>query len=191
MCGEKRIENSNFCPNCNFEFLTGEYIKVEVEEITVEKVSPEDFVKANESMQETSLKINTLISKYLNYALTNQFNESYDEKIPLLIKGYIISNLNSEVSADFNDNFLESLKALLNDEKYIDSKTTFLQWIAENRSHLPGIALNQYLIPHQESANMIEEILDLDLADSEENRLFIELLNEFLNSEKEFIEGLL
>ena len=193
MCGVERIANSQFCQNCNFEFLTGKYEKVieEDEEITLEKVSQEAFVESNELIKETTLKINTLISKYLNYSLTNQFNESYSKNISIEINEYISGFLNSEVSINSNGNCMESFKDLINDEKYIEAKNVFIQWIVENRSILPGSAINQYLIPHQEIIKNIEKILDLNLDDNEENKNFFELLDVYLNSEKEFLENLL
>lgn len=188
MCAEPRADNSKYCSKCNFEFLTGKYVKVQEEEIKItEKVSQEEFVESNQLIQDTSLKINVLISRYLNYSLSNKFNES----LPLSIKEYISGCLNSEVASDFDDNYLQSLDALLNDEGYKNSINLFLQWIDENRSHLPGLVLNQYMIPHQNNVNMIEEILDLELEKNEDNELFFDLLNKFLISEKEFIERLI
>lgn len=188
MCAEPRADNSKYCSKCNFEFLTGKYVKVQEEEIKItEKVSQEEFVESNQLIQDTSLKINVLISKYLNYSLSNQFNEN----LPLSIREYISSCLNSKVPSDFDDNYLQSLDALLNDEGYKNSINLFLQWIDENRSHLPGLVLNQYMIPHQNNVNMIEEILDLELEKNEDNELFFDLLNKFLISEKEFIERLI
>ena len=188
MCAEPRADNSKYCSKCNFEFLTGKYVKVQEEEIKItEKVSQEEFVESNQLIQDTSLKINVLISRYLNYSLSNKFNES----LPLSIKEYISGCLNSEVASDFDDNYLQSLDALLNDEGYKNSINLFLQWIDENRSHLPGLVLNQYMIPHQNNVNRIEEILDLELEKNEDNDLFFDLLNKFLISEKEFIERLI
>lgn len=188
MCAEPRADNSKYCSKCNFEFLTGKYVKVQEEEIKItEKVSQEEFVESNQLIQDTSLKINVLISRYLNYSLSNKFNES----LPLSIKEYISGCLNSEVASDFDDNYLQSLDALLNDEGYKNSINLFLQWIDENRSHLPGLVLNQYMIPHQNNVNRIEEILDLELEKNEDNELFFDLLNKFLISEKEFIERLI
>ena len=94
MCAEPRADNSKYCSKCNFEFLTGKYVKVQEEEIKItEKVSQEEFVESNQLIQDTSLKINVLISKYLNYSLSNQFNEN----LPLSIREYISSCLNSKV----------------------------------------------------------------------------------------------
>ena len=188
MCAEPRADNSKYCSKCNFEFLTGKYVKVQEEEIKItEKVSQEEFVESNQLIQDTSLKINVLISRYLNYSLSNKFNEN----LPLSIREYISSCLNSKVPSDFDDNYLQSLDVLLNDEGYKNSINLFLQWIDENRSHLPGLVLNQYMIPHQNNVNMIEEILDLELEKNEDNDLFFDLLNKFLISEKEFIERLI
>ncbi|WP_143714310.1 hypothetical protein [Methanobrevibacter ruminantium] len=189
MCAEPRADNSKYCSKCNFEFLTGKYVKVQEEEIKItEKVSQEEFVESNQLIQDTSLKINVLISRYLNYSLSNKFNEN----LPLsIIREYISSCLNSKVPSDFDDNYLQSLDALLNDEGYKNSINLFLQWIDENRSHLPGLVLNQYMIPHQNNVNRIEEILDLELEKNEDNDLFFDLLNKFLISEKEFIERLI
>lgn len=188
MCAEPRADNSKYCSKCNFEFLTGKYVKVQEEEIKItEKVSQEEFVESNQLIQDTSLKINVLISRYLNYSLSNKFNEN----LPLSIREYISSCLNSKVPSDFDDNYLQSLDALLNDEGYKNSINLFLQWIDENRSHLPGLVLNQYMIPHQNNVNRIEEILDLELEKNEDNDLFFDLLNKFLISEKEFIERLI
>lgn len=192
MCAEPRADNSKYCSKCNFEFLTGKYVKVQEEEIKItEKVSQDEFVESNQLIQDTSLKINVLISKYLDFALTNQFNENYNENLSLSIREYISSYLKSEVASDFNDNYLQSLESLLNDDGYINSINLFLQWIDENRSHLPGLVLNQYMIPHQNNINMIEEILVLELEKNEDNELFFDLLNKFLISEKEFIERLI
>ena len=89
MCGTKREDDSQFCKNCNFEFLVGKYVKLDDEkpkndvEITVEKVSQEEFVKSNDILRETRNKINYCIAKYLNNELKNQYGENYNENIDL------------------------------------------------------------------------------------------------------------
>ena len=194
MCGNERIDNSQNCPYCNFKFLTGKYVKVKEEkhkEIQFEKVSQEEFVEANQFIIDTNLNINTLFAKYLNYSLSNQFNENYGDNIPIVIREYISTYQNSEVSNEFNENFLDFIKDILNSEDYRKSISIFLQWIDENRSHLPGFVLNQYMIPHQNNINNIEEILSLDLEDNDENKLFFDYLKKFFLSEKEFLDRLI
>ena len=79
MCGTQREDGSQFCKNCNFEFLVGKYVKLDDENssqdeiITTEKVSQEEFVESNEMLRQTKKKINCCIAKYLNYELTNQY----------------------------------------------------------------------------------------------------------------------
>ena len=55
------------------------------EKITTEKVSQEEFVESNEMLRQTKKKINCCIAKYLNYELTNQYNETYEENINITI----------------------------------------------------------------------------------------------------------
>lgn len=194
MCGLERIDNSQNCPNCNFKFLTGKYVKVKeekVKEIQFEKVSQEEFVEANQLIIDTNLNINTLFAKYLNYSLSNQFNENYGENISIVIREYISTYQNSEVSNKFNENYLDFIGEILKNEDYGKSVNIFLQWIDENRSHLPGFVLNQYMIPHQNNINNIEEILKLNLEDNDENNLFFDYLKKFLSSEKEFLDRLI
>ena len=86
---------------------------------------------------------------------------------------------------------MDFIKDILNSEDYRKSIDIFLQWIDENRSHLPGFVLNQYMIPHQNNINNIEELLNLDLEDSDENKLFFDYVKKFLLSEKEFLDRLI
>ena len=191
MCGTQREEGSQFCKNCNFEFLTGNYVKVNDVEITVEKVSQEEFVKSNDILRESRDKINYCIAKYLNNELINQYNEKYGEIIDLDISEYISSNLNNAFANDFNEEYIVTFEKLVFDNEFIDSKNIFIQWIGENRSHLPGVALDQYKIPIQSNVNNLKKLLSLNLAESDENKKFLNLLNEYLNFENEFLENLI
>ena len=86
---------SQFCKNCNFEFLVGKYVKLDDENssqdeiITTEKVSQEEFVESNEMLRQTKKKINCCIAKYLNYELTNQYNAH----LMTFLKKSILKNL--------------------------------------------------------------------------------------------------
>ena len=197
MCGTKRDDNSQFCRNCNFEFLVGNYVKVDDEkpvedvEITIEKVSPEEFVESNDILKQSRDKISYCIAKYLNNELSNQFNEKYEENISFEVSEYISSNLNSAFDDNFGDNYLEAIDTLVHDEKFIESKNIFIQWIIENRGHLPGMVLNQYKVPIQMNVDNLKNILSLDLVESDENKKFVNFLNDYLNYENEFLENLI
>lgn len=197
MCGSPRDGDSQYCKNCNFEFLVGKYIKVENknlendEKIEVEKVSQEEFVESNDNIRFTRDKINHCIAKYLNNELTNQYNEDYSEIIDFDINEYISTNLNNPFNDNFSDDELIDIENLLHDEKFIDSKNIFIQWVGENRGHLPGMVLNQYSVPIQNNVGKIKNILSLDLKESDENNKFKNLLNEYLNFENEILENLI
>ena len=197
MCGTERSGGSQFCKNCNFEFLVGEYVKVENEnskidhEIAVEKVSGEEFVESNDILKQTRDKINYCIAKYLNNELNNQYNENYGEMIKIDISEYISLNSNSAFDDNFGDNYLDAIDNLIHDEKFIDSKNIFIQWIGENRGHLPGMVLNQYKVPIQMNVDNLKNIIALDLNPSDENNRFVNILNDYLNFENEFIENLI
>lgn len=198
MCGTKRDDDGQFCKNCNFEFLVGKYVKVDDEKPVedekinnVEKVSQEEFVESNDILKQTRDKISHCIAKYLNNELINQYNGKYDENISFELSEYISSNLNSPIDDDFGDNYLEAIDNLVNDEKFTESKNIFIQWIIENRGHLPGMVLNQYNVPIQMNIDNLKNILSLDLVESDENKKFDNLLNDYLNFEKEFLENLI
>lgn len=197
MCGSPRDGDSQYCKNCNFEFLVGKYIKVENknlendEKIEVEKVSQEEFVESNDNIRFTRDKINHCIAKYLNNELTNQYNENYSEIIDFDINEYISTNLNNPFNDNFSDDELIDIENLLHDEKFIDSKNIFIQWVGENRGHLPGMVLNQYSVPIQNNVGKIKNILSLDLKESDENNKFKNLLNEYMNFENEILENLI
>lgn len=197
MCGSPRDGDSQYCKNCNFEFLVGKYIKVENknlendEKIDVEKVSQEEFVESNDNIRFTRDKINHCIAKYLNNELTNQYNENYGEIIDFDINEYISTNLNNSFNDNFSDDELIDIENFLHDEKFIDSKNIFIQWVGENRGHLPGMVLNQYSVPIQNNVGKIKNILSLDLKESDENNKFKNLLNEYLNFENEILENLI
>ena len=61
----------------------------------------------------------------------------------------------------------------------------------ENRSHLPGVALDQYKIPIQSSVENLKKLISLNLVENDENKKFLNLLNEYLNFENEFLENLI
>ena len=197
MCGTKRDDDGQFCKNCNFDFLVGKYVKLDDEkpvedvEITIEKVSPEEFVESNDILKQSRDKISYCIAKYLNNELSNQFNEKYEENISFEVSEYISSNLNSAFDDNFGDDYLESIDNLVHDEKFIGSKNIFIQWIIENRGHLPGMVLNQYKVPIQMNVDNLKNILSLDLVESDENKKFVNLLNDYLNFENEFLENLI
>lgn len=191
ICGTQREEDSQFCKNCNFEFLTGNYVKVDDKEITVEKVSQEEFVKSNDILRESRDKINCCIANYLNNELTNQYNEKYSEIIGFDISEYISSNLNNAFGNDFDENYIVTFEKLVFDNEFIDAKNIFIQWIGENRSHLPGLALDQYKVPIQSSVENLKKLISLNLVENDENKKFLNLLNEYLNFENEFLENLI
>ena len=184
MCGTQREDESQFCKNCNFEFLVGKYVKLDDEKssqdekselekssqdeiIITEKVSQEEFVESNEMLRQTKKKINCCIAKYLNYELTNQYNETYEENINISVTEYI-----SHSSKDSFDDIFE--------KEYLE------KW-----GHLPGMVLNQYKVPIQSNIDSLKNVISLDLVDSDENEKFKDLLNEYLDFENEFIENLI
>ena len=197
MCGTKRDDESQFCKNCNFEFLVGNYVKLDDEnsknepEINVEKVSQEEFVESNDIIRASNDKINYCIAKYLNNELANQYNENYGEIVGFDISEYISSNLNNAFDDGFENDYLGSIENLINDEKFIDSKDIFIQWIVENRGHLPGMVLNQYKVPIQMNVDNLNNMLSLDFVQSDENMKFIGLLKRYLDFENEFLESLI
>ena len=197
MCGTPRDDDSQFCKNCNFEFLVGEYVKVENknlendEKIEVEKVSQEEFVESNDNIRFGRDKINHCIAKYLNNELTIQYTEKYSEMIGFDTSEYISPNSNNQFKDNLDGDALMNFENLLHDEELIDSKNIFIQWIGENRGHLPGMVLNQYRVPIQTNVNNIKNMLSLDLAQTDDNEKFKNLLNEYLNFENEFLENLL
>ena len=197
MCGRKRDDENQFCKNCNFEFLVGEYVKLEDEKsetdqtITVEKVSQEEFVESNDILSQSRDKINYCIAKYLNNELINQYNEKYGENIDSGISEYISNSLNSSFDDNLSDDDLENIEKMMHDEKLIESKNIFIQWIIENRGHLPGMVLNQYKVPIQMNIDNLKNMISLELANNDENKKFKNLLNDYLNFENEFLENLI
>lgn len=196
MCGTRRDDDSQFCKNCNFEFLVGEYVKLEKKskkdsKLAFEKVSQEEFVESNEYIRLNRDKINYCIANYLNNELKNQYNEKYNEIIGFSLSEYISSNLNNTFDDDFSDDFLENIENLIHDKKFIDSKNIFIIWIGENRGHLPGFVLNQYKLPIQNHIDNLNDIISLDLNLNCENEKFKNLLNEYLNFENEFLDNLI
>ena len=196
MCGTKREDDSQFCKNCNFEFLVGKYVMVDDEkpkndvEITVEKVSQEEFVKSNDILRETRHKINYCIAKYLNNELKNQFGENYSENIGFSISEYISLNSNNSFDNISDENYLEKIENLIHDESFIDSKNIFIQWIVENRGHLPGMVLNQYNLPIQINITNLKSIISLNIVENDENKKFLSLLEDYLDFENEFLLNL-
>ena len=197
MCGTKRDDDSGFCKNCNFEFLVGKYVKLDDEKthddekIAVEKISGEEFVESNDILRQTRDKINHCVAKYLNNELKNQYNEEYSKIIDFGISEYISSNLNSTFEVNFLDDDLQNIENLLHDEKFIGSKNIFIQWVGENRGHLPGMVLNQYRVPIQFNIEIIKKMISLELDDNDDNRKFKNLLDDYLNFENEFLENLI
>ena len=197
MCGTKRDDDSGFCKNCNFEFLVGKYVKLDDEKthddekIAVEKISGEEFVESNDILRQTRDKINHCIAKYLNNELNNQYTEKYNKIIDFGITEYISSNLNSTFELKFSDDDLQNIENLLHDEKFIGSKNIFIQWVGENRGHLPGMVLNQYRVPIQFNIDIIKKMISLELDDNDDNRKFKNLLDDYLNFENEFLENLI
>ena len=161
------------------------------EKIEVEKVSQEEFVESNDNIRFGRDKINHCIAKYLNNELTIQYTDKYSEMVGFDTSEY--TSLNSK--KQFNDNLdgdaLMNFENLLHDDELIDSKNIFIQWIGENRGHLPGMVLNQYRVPIQTNVNNIKNMLSLDLAQTDDNEKFKDLLNEYLNFENEFLEKLI
>ena len=80
---------------------------------------------------------------------------------------------------------------MMHDEKLIESKNIFIQWIIENRGHLPGMVLNQYKVPIQMNIDNLKNMISLELANNDENKKFKNLLNDYLNFENEFLENLI
>ena len=193
MCGQKRQYNINFCQNCDFKFITGEYVKVEKEDsvINIKKVSQEEFVDANNMIRFNRDKINYLISTYLNNSLTNQFNENCPKNLANDISKYISISLNKEFDGNFDGDYLKSIETILESDDYINSKNRFIQWIDENRTHLPISVLSNYRISIDENIKNLNTILKLDIPLTKENEKFIKILNFYILNEKELQKILL
>lgn len=189
ICGQKRVDDDKFCQNCDFEFITGKYVKLEDDSvINIKKVSQEEFVDANRIIRLNRDKLNYLISRHL----TNLFDEDYLESLEGKIVNYISNNLNKEFDESFDGDYLKSIEALLDSEDYINPRNKFIQWIDENRTHLPIFILSNYKISVDENINNLNSILNLDIImDSKEDEKFIKILNRYLLSEKEFQEKLI
>lgn len=194
ICGQKRVIKIKYCPNCDFEFITGKYVKVEDNNslINIKKVSQKEFVDANNHIRINRNKINYLISKYLHNSLKNQFNENYLEKLENDIVKYISNNLNNEFDESLDTDYLDNIKIILESDDYLNAIENFIQWIDENRSHLPIYILSSYKIPVDENIKNLNSIINLDLiTNNKENENFIKLLNHYLLIEKEFQERLI
>ena len=77
MCGTQREDGSQFCKNCNFEFLVGKYVKLDDEKssqdekIEVEKLSQD--LKMKKLKLKNYLKMKKLLpKKCLRKSLLNQ-----------------------------------------------------------------------------------------------------------------------
>ena len=197
MCGTKRDDDSQFCKICNFEFLLGEYVKLDDEKskdnqkIEVEKVSQEEFVESNDNLRLCRDKINYCIAKYLNNQLIKKDNEKYDIIGDFDLSEYISTNINISFNDNFEDNYLDNIENLMHNEKFLDSKNIFFQWVGENRGHLPGFVLNQYKVPIQMNIDNLKNLISLDLVENDDNKKFKNLLNEYLTFENEFLENLI
>ena len=131
-----------------------------------------------------------MLSSRMNFASTGIW-----ESAPLPQLGWQagLTLCSSKGSFDdiFEKEYLEKFENLIHDEKFVDSKNIFIQWIGENRGHLPGMVLNQYKVPIQSNIDSLKNVISLDLVDSDENEKFKDLLNEYLKFENEFLENLI
>lgn len=195
ICGEERIDKSQFCHNCDFEFLKGKYIKLDGEKSKkelkkkskkpVEKISPEEFVEANENIKSTHNKINLCIYSYLNSLPKTQLNGLDIETLFL--------DLDESNDTDSNDlkEIMENIEKFAGDDEFLLSKINFINWIDDNRGHFPGFVLNQYRAPLLADVNSIETVVAWDIEENELNSQFKKLLADYLEKEKEFLNRLI
>lgn len=193
ICGQKRVVKSKFCQNCDFEFITGKYVKVEEDDslINIKKVSQEEFVDANKTIRINRNKLNYLISNYLNNSLKHQFNENYLENLENSVAKYISDNLNNKFNESFDTNCLDTIEIILESEEYLNAREKFIQWIYENRSHMPIFILSNYKLSVDKNIKNLNSIINLEISTNKENEKFIKLLNSYLLIEKEFQDKLI
>jgi hypothetical protein len=192
ICGQKRVIKNKFCQKCNFEFITGKYVKLEEDNslINIKKVSQEEFIDATKTIKINRNKINYLISNYLYNSLKHQFNGNHLEKLEISIAKYISNNLNNKFNESFDIN-LDTMNTILESDDYLNARKKFIQWIDENRSHLPIFILNNYKLSVDKSIKNLNNIINLDMTTNKENEKFIKLINSYLLIEKEFQEKLI
>ena len=108
----------------------------------------------------------------------------------IFYSSFYIINSNNPFDDISDENYHEKIENLIHDESFIDSKNIFIQWIVENRGHLPGMVLNQYNLPIQINITNLKSIISLNIVENDENKKFLSLLEDYLDFENEFLLNL-
>ena len=218
MCGEKRNGREQFCHTCNFEYLTGTYVKSDdsqniinsddsqnminsndgssQKKIDVQLVSHEEFAEANDLIKSMDAKINESIDKCLNKILFDLENDSSLKKSNFNLELRISSHENSNIST-INENFkdLDFIDLVENidfpNEDFLNAQKTFSDWIAYNQSHLPGFIIVKYKEPVLANIDGLTLIIgSLETIECYDGLdRFLEVLNDFLDNQEAFLNN--
>jgi len=199
-------ENINSNSNSDFNFnsdLNSSYEKSEKQslnkgKINVEKISQEEVVEANNLIKNMTNKINESIDKCLN-KLVYDLNECIVDDDCEIIRGKSISqdlnlyfssilDLSSVNSEDIADDFYSLINQIdYKNDEYIKAQNTLIQWIDENRGHLPVIVLNNYKMPIQKNIDKLSSIISyLESVDSLDEFCGYDGLDKFISILKDY-----
>ena len=199
MCGVERRAGEEFCRSCDFEYLTGTYVKREddsEEKIDVRLVSQEEFAEANDLIKSMSDEINESIDKCLNKIVFDLENDSILVNLNSGFDAYVLSSADLNVSSTLDDLADADFSHLVDDidcgnEEFLKAQKTFSDWIVYNQSHLPGFIINKYKEPAAANISRLnliisslESIEDYDGLDS-----FLKVLNDYLHNQESFLNN--
>lgn len=217
MCGVERKGSEQFCHSCDFEYLTGRYVKSEdgaqkltnssegaqgimksqvnnsESKIDVQLVSQEEFAEANDLIKSRSAEINESIDKCLNKLAFDLENDIDLKNSNSDFDKSIFSSENLNIptingDVEFSD-LIEDIDCC--NEDFLNAQNTFSNWIVYNQSHLPGFIINKYKEPVIANINRLTMIIDS--LESVENYdgldRFLDILNDYLNNQESFLNN--
>lgn len=217
MCGVERKGSEQFCHSCDFEYLTGRYVKSEdgaqkltnssegaqgimksqvnnsESKIDVQLVSQEEFAEANDLIKSRSAEINESIDKCLNKLAFDLENDIDLKNSNSDFDKSIFSSENLNIptingDVEFSD-LIEDIDCC--NEDFLNAQNTFSNWIVYNQSHLPGFIINKYKEPVIANINRLAMIIDS--LESVENYdgldRFLDILNDYLNNQESFLNN--
>lgn len=217
MCGVERKGSEQFCHSCDFEYLTGRYVKSEEgaqkltnssegaqgimksqvnnseSKIDVQLVSQEEFAEANDLIKSRSAEINESIDKCLNKLAFDLENDIDLKNSNSDFDKSIFSSENLNIptingDVEFSD-LIEDIDYC--NEELLNAQNTFSNWIVYNQSHLPGFIINKYKEPVIANINRLNLIIESlgSIENYEGLDRFLDILKDYLNNQESFLNS--
>ena len=207
MCGVERKGSEQFCHNCDFEYLTGRYVKSEDgaqnlsysidddQNLAYSGDGAQDIIKSEVNNSEKKIDVQLVSQEEFAAAndliksLSAEINESIDKclnKLAFDLENDIdLKNSNSDFDKSIFSSENLNIPTINGDVEFSDLIEVY------NQSHLPGFIINKYKEPVIANINRLNLIIESlgSIENYEGLDRFLDILKDYLNNQESFLNS--